>query len=143
MLSQSTYQRIIRASAWYDLAISWPYMAPITLAGMWLGLDQLHETTGFAPMPELTAYGVLFANFFGTVVIIWSLVRLRLNDPKLGRYDAAGRVLFSAWMVVALLNGASPFLYVFLVIEISFGILQALPVRDGKMPVMQKAVPAH
>ncbi|MGR3714212.1 MAG: hypothetical protein ACU0A6_13960 [Shimia sp.] len=81
-------------------------------------------------LPDLNAYATLFANFFGTVVLIWSVVRLRLNDSRLARYDAAGRWLFSAWMLNALFNGASPVLWGFLAIELTFAILQSLPVRE-------------
>jgi hypothetical protein len=130
MLTPLTFSKLYRVSAWYDLLVTWPYMTPITLAAMWSALNGLHGQAGFSPLPELTVYGVLFANFFGTVVIIWSVVRLRLNDPKLARYDAVGRWLFSAWMLQALLNGASPLLWGFLAIELGFAVLQSLPLRQ-------------
>jgi hypothetical protein len=130
MLNPSTFSKIYRVSAWYDLLITWPYMTPLTLAAMWSALNGLHGQTGLPPLPQLTVYGVLFANFFGTVVIIWSVVRLRLNDPSLARYDAIGRWLFSAWMIQALLNGASPILWGFLIIELCFAVLQSLPLRQ-------------
>lgn len=129
MLTPDTFSKIYRISAWYDLIISWPYMTPLTLGAMWSMLNGLHGQVGFPSLPDLTVYGVLFANFFGSVAIVWSIVRLRLNDPNLARYDAATRWLFSAWMITALLNGASPLLWGFLVVEISFGVLQSLPVR--------------
>ena len=130
MLTSSSYRTLYRASAWYDILVTWPYMTPLTLGLMWSFLDQTHAGFGLAPLPELSVYGTLFANFFGTVVIIWSVLRIRLDDPRLGRYDGAGRMLFSSWMIVALLNGASPLLYGFLLIEVAFGILQLLPLRQ-------------
>lgn len=48
---------------------------------------------------------------------------------RLARYDAAGRWVFSAWMLNALLNGASPLLWGFLVVEPGFAVLQSLPLR--------------
>ena len=128
-MSPSTFHRLYRISAWYDLLVTWPYMTPLTLALMWGALNGAHAATGLPPLPALTVYGTLFANFFGTVVIIWSVLRLRLNEPRLARYDAVGRWLFSAWMLTALLNGASPIIWGFLVIELSFAALQSLPVR--------------
>jgi hypothetical protein len=129
MLTRDTFQRIYRISAWYDILVTWPYATPLTLAWMWGFLNGAHAAAGLAPLPELSPYGVVFANFFGTVVLIWSVLRLRLNDSRLARYDAAARWLFSAWMLNALLAGASPLIWGFLAIELSFAVLQSLPVR--------------
>ncbi|MCP4821418.1 MAG: hypothetical protein GY883_19725 [Shimia sp.] len=132
-MSPSTFHRLYRVSAYYDLAVTWPYATPLTLALFWSMLNGTHASLGLAPLPDLNAYATLFANFFGTVVLIWSVVRLRLNDAKLARYDAAGRWLFSAWMLNALLNGASPILWAFLAIELTFAVLQSLPVRQPQL----------
>ncbi|WP_342078514.1 hypothetical protein [Yoonia sp. SS1-5] len=130
MLSAQTYRRIYRASAWYDIIVTWPYALPITFTLIWGGFGGLHDMAGLTPLPQLNPMMVLFANFFGTVVLIWSVVRLRFDNPLLGRYDAAGRMLFSAWMINALLHGGSPVIWVFLITEICWGIAQALPVRS-------------
>lgn len=129
-MSPTAFHRLYRISAWYDLLITWPYMTPLTLGLFWSGMNSAHAVTGLPPLPELNAYAVLFGNFFGSVVIIWSIVRLRLNNPQLARYDALGRWLFSAWMLNALLNGASPLIWGFLLIEISFAVLQSLPINQ-------------
>ena len=131
MLTPTTYRRIYRASAWYDLAIAWPFATPLTLPVLWGLLDAAQGGLGLAPLPALGVYMVLFANFFGTVVIFWSLARLRLDDPLLGRFDAVGRFVFSAWMIWALVHGASPLIAIFLAVEIAFGLVQALPVRQS------------
>lgn len=129
-MSPTAFHRLYRISSWYDLLITWPYMTPFTLGLFWSALNSAHAATGLAPLPELNTYAVLFANFFGSVVIIWSVVRLRLNNPQLARYDAIGRGLFSAWMLNAVSNGASPLIWGFLVIELTFAVLQSLPVRE-------------
>lgn len=110
-------------------------MTPVTLGLFWSALNGAHAATGLAPLPELSTYAILFANFTGSVVIVWSILRIRLNDPKLARYDAIGRWLFSAWMINALLNGASPLIWGFLVIELAFAVLQSLPVREPAQTV--------
>jgi len=130
MLTPTQYARIFRISAWYDLLVTWPYMTPLTLGLTWNALNALHLSIGQEPLPDFTPYAVLFGNFFGTIVIIWSVLRLRLNMAVLARYDAVGRWLFSAWMINALLHGASPLLWGFLVIELTFAMLQSLPVRE-------------
>ncbi len=129
MLSQTTYARIYRLSAWYDLLVTWPYATPLTLAALWSAMGHFHGVMGWPALPDLPVLGVLFGNFFGTVVLIWSLVRLRLNDPALARYDACARWLFSIWMIYALSQGASPVIWLFLLIELGFAVLQSLPLR--------------
>ncbi len=129
MLTSSSYRRFYRLSAWYDLLVTWALATPPTLALLWQGFGRLHGALGLPQLPELTVYAVLFANFLGSVVIVWSLVRLHLDDPRLGRYNAVARYLFSTWMIVALINGASPVLWAFLIVELSFGVVQSLPVR--------------
>ncbi len=70
---------------------------------------------------------VLYANFFGSIVIVWAFLRLRSGMVWMGRYAAAARFMFSAAMIQSLTSGASPLLWGFLVIELTFGILQLLP----------------
>ncbi|MDC0738576.1 hypothetical protein N6L24_09810 [Cognatishimia sp. SS12] len=129
MLSQRQFHRIYRLSAWYDLIVTWPFATPITLALFWSSMGTAHDALGLAPLPALDTYAVLFANFFGTVVLIWSVLRLRLNDVRLARYDAVGRWSFSAWQLYALSQGASPILWGFLIAEVIWAILQSLPLR--------------
>lgn len=129
MLNQRQFAKIYRISAWYDLILSWPYATAPTLLLFLSQINSVHGLLGYPPIPELSATGIMFGNFFGTVVVVWSIVRLRWNDVALARYDAVARWLFSAAMVIALSNGASPLLYAFLVIEVAFAVLQSLPVK--------------
>jgi hypothetical protein len=84
---------------------------------------------------ESPAFGIshlLFAGLMGSVVVVWSLARLKLDLAILGRYDALARLLFALWQIHAVANGATPLLLIFAVFEIVFGIAQALPMdRTG------------
>lgn len=73
---------------------------------------------------------MLFAGLMGSVVVVWSMARLRLKLPVLGRYDAVARLLFAAWQVFAVAIGATPLILVFTVFEMVFGVLQALPYQS-------------
>ena len=131
MLTQPQFARLYRASAWYDLIVTWPFaLAPTLLAVMMLA-GLANDSLGFAPIPDLTSAGIMFGNFFGTVVLVWSVVRLQWNDPVLARYDAFARWMFSLAMIIALTNGASPILLGVLIPELTFAVLQSLPVRGG------------
>ena len=129
MLSFNTYRRIFLASAWYDLAVTAVFATPWTLALLYALFATIHSALGLSPLQSLPPEGVLYANFFGSVVIVWATLRLRSGLVWLARYDAAARFMFSAAMIHALTSGASPLLWGFLVIELTFGILQLLPYK--------------
>jgi hypothetical protein len=128
MLSPSRFRRIFRASAQYDLALSAIFAVAPGVALVWWGMGLLSPLLGLAPPAPLDANAIMFANFFGTVVTIWAVVRLRFDLPVLARYDAAGRLFFALAMITALTNGASPILWAFLIVETLFAMAQLLPV---------------
>jgi hypothetical protein len=78
-------------------------------------------------VPVFEPTHLLAGNLMGSVVVVWSLARLHLGLPILGRYDAVARALFATWQIYAVATGASPLLLVLTVFEVGFGIAQALP----------------
>lgn len=130
MLSETTYRRIVRVSAAYDLIIAVPLATPWTLALVLWAFGSVHTALGLPGVqPEFAPLHMMFGTLMGSVIVAWSLARLHLGLPLLGRYDALARWLFSTWQVYAVLTGASPLLLAFTVIEMLFGVLQVLPYR--------------
>ncbi len=132
MIKHATYMKIMRASAIYDLVVTAPFMLPASFVFVWTSLAGLHQAlalNGTVPAPGI--YLILMANLLGSVVVVWSLARLWVNVAILGRFDAAARFLFALWQIVALMNGASVLLAGYLVIELVFGILQVLSIKDA------------
>ncbi|HEY8594399.1 MAG TPA: hypothetical protein VIL84_04060 [Devosiaceae bacterium] len=126
-----TFRAIVRASAMYDLIATAPFMTPWSLALAIGMIDDLHTRLGLpGTLPAFEATHYLFAGLMGSVVVVWSLARIHLGAPILGRYDAVARLLFALWQVYAVANGATPIILLFTVFEITFGILQALPVNS-------------
>jgi len=132
MLSEAAYKRVVRISAAYDLIVTAPFMTPWSLV-LVLGLfDQLHLWLGLpGQIPAFETTHLLFAGLMGSVVVVWSLARLRLNLAILGRYDALARLCFAAWQIFAVANGATPLLLAFTAFEIGFGVAQVLPHRGS------------
>lgn len=125
-----TFRAIVRASAIYDLVVTTPFMTPWSLMLAIGMIDNLHTRLGLpGALPTFEATHYLFAGLMGSVVVVWSLARIHLAAPILGRYDAVARLLFALWQIYAVANGATPIILVFTVFEILFGILQALPVN--------------
>lgn len=124
----------IRRSALYDLIITGPFATPWTARWVISALGALHDRLGLPgerpALPGITA--ALLASLMGTVVVVWSLVRLRAPTLAHGTADALARAGFSLWMIWALAAGGSPVLGGFLVAEIAWGIAQARAVRVAR-----------
>jgi len=95
-------------------------------------LSALAQALGIGSLPAFEPTHLLMANLMGSVVCVWSVLRLRQTSVALGRYDAVARWLFAAWQAYALASGATLLLVPFLIAEIGFGLLQSLPV--GRVP---------
>jgi hypothetical protein len=131
MFGTSAYLRLMRVSAWYDLLVTAGFATPWTFAAIRSGLNTLSGLLGItARFPAFEPAQMLMANLLGSIVTVWAILRLRDARVQYGRYDAAGRFLFATWQLYALAHGAHPIIWGFFVIEVAFGIAQALPIND-------------
>ena len=130
MWTSMQYRRVVRGSAWYDLIVSAVLATPWSFAalhGVLMSLTQLFDLPG--ELPPFAPAHMLMVNLLGSIVCVWAVLRIRDPQPLYGRYDAVGRFLFAAWQLYALLHGASAVLWVFLFLEVVWGLVQVLPVR--------------
>ncbi len=129
MLTKTSYRKIVRASGIYDLLVTAPFATPFTFAPLDRLLRTLHETSGAGgSFPPFAPSQALLAHLLGSVVVVWSVLRIRTPEERFGRLDAVARWLFSAWMLWAVAHGASTVILAFVVFEVAFGIAQSLPV---------------
>lgn len=132
MLSVSAFRRVVRASAIYDVFMIAPFTTPWTFLLMREHLNTLNLALGGAPLPVFGSFHLLISSLLGSVVMVWSVLRMLDPQPRFGRYDAVARYLFSTWMAWALLVTGQPLLWLFLVPELAFGLAQSLPVRRSE-----------
>lgn len=113
------YQQLVRASAVYDLAVTGAFATPWTFHVVHQVLRQI------SPLPAFEPLHVLFANLLGSIVVIWSLLRIWHPQPVFGLFDSLARGLFFIWQLYYLLamNG-SPIVWFFAVLEFAFGVAQ-------------------
>ncbi|AXA55829.1 hypothetical protein ACNT2N_08345 [Pseudomonas thivervalensis] len=133
MWTSMQYRQVVRGSAWYDLIVSAVLATPWSFAalhGVLMSVAQLFDLPG--DLPPFAPAHVLMVNLLGSIVCVWSVLRIRDPQALYGRYDAVGRFLFAAWMLYALLHGASAMLWVFLFFEVVWGVMQILPVRGER-----------
>ncbi|THV23563.1 hypothetical protein [Glycomyces paridis] len=120
------YLRLVRASAWYDLAVTAGFATPWTYALVHAALNA-GDALGLGAFPEMEVAQVLYANLMGSVVVVWSLLRLLRTERVHGLYDGAARVLFTTWMAYALAHGGPELLWPFLIVEACWGAVQLVP----------------
>lgn len=119
-------QKLVRASAAYDLLLTAPFATPWTFAVAHGHLSALNRALGGAPLPEFGAMHMLFAGLLGSIVVVWSWLRLRDPQPQFATYDGAARFLFSAWFAwtLASVPGSLPLVWLFIVPEFVWGVVQ-------------------
>ncbi len=126
-MNLSTAVRVIRASAVYDLVVTSAFALPWTVGVVFAGIGWVHGTLGLSgalPSPD-SAFTVLFANLMGSLVVVWSVVRLLRPSLALGVADTCARFLFALGMASALSSGGTGLLAGFLVAEVAWGLVQA------------------
>ncbi|MEU3459222.1 hypothetical protein ABZ721_04605 [Streptomyces sp. NPDC006733] len=126
------YLRLVRTSAWYDLVVTAGFATPWTYALMHDALSSLGGTLGLGRLPELDPIQTLYANLMGSVVVVWAVLRILRPLPVHGLLDGVARTLFAAWQAYALAHGAPRFLWLFLAMEVAFGIAQLAPWRHRR-----------
>ncbi|MHA6197486.1 hypothetical protein ACX3YG_24335 [Pseudomonas wadenswilerensis] len=132
MWSQSGYRRLVRASGWYDLLVAAAFVTPWSLMALHGLLRQLSAHWGLAgDLPEFAPLHVLMANLMGSIVCVWSVLRIRDPQAQFGRYDAVGRLLFATWQGYALARGASQLLWGILLLELVWAVLQLWPAGNS------------
>ncbi len=118
-IMDTQYRKIVRASAVYDFVVTAPFVTPWSFAIVHDTLSQIAPTPAFEPTH------LLFVNLFGSIVIVWSILRIRNPQPIYGFYDSIGRALFSTWFLYYLiLYHINPITWIFAVFEILWFIVQ-------------------
>ncbi|MFG6489947.1 hypothetical protein ACG04R_24940 [Roseateles sp. BYS78W] len=125
----SQFRCVVRASAAYDLVVTAPFATPWSFAIAFGQLGAVNHALGGQPLPAFAPLQMLFALLMGSVVLVWSVLRLRAPTQQFGRYDAAARGLFSLWMAWAWAQTGQPVLLLFLLPELAWAVVQAWRVR--------------
>jgi len=129
-LSSTASRRLVRASALYDLFLTAGFATPWTFALVHGQLSSVNVALGGAALPAFMPFHVLIACLMGSVVLVWSTLRILEPSTRLGRFDGAARFLFTLWMAWCLHATGAPLLWLFIVPEFAWGVAQWWPVRD-------------
>ncbi|MFJ4052127.1 hypothetical protein ACIPZC_01475 [Pseudomonas sp. NPDC089743] len=131
MWTTAQYRKLVRASGIYDLLITIGFVTPWSFALLHQWLSSLHDILNLSgQVPLFDPMHVMMANLMGSIVCVWSWLRIRDPQQRFGHYDAVGRILFASWQLYALAHGASALLWVILMLEVLWAIVQLAPVRS-------------
>ncbi len=129
-LSTRHFLCIVRASAVYDLLVTAPFATPWSFELLSRQLSAINQSLGGASLPAFGVFHVLIACLLGSLVMVWSVLRLVQPSIRLGRFDGAARGLFVTWMAWALALSGAPVLWLFIVPEAAWGLMQWLPIAS-------------
>ena len=127
-------------NGWSSMIVTAAFATPFTFAPLERALRVLHHASGAGgALPPFSPSHALMAHLLGSVVIVWSVLRIREPEERFGRLDAVARWLFSAWMLWAVAHGASTLILGFVVFELAFGVAQSLPVAKAHAGTASRA----
>ncbi|WP_343730799.1 hypothetical protein [Duganella sp.] len=129
-MKTTTFRKIVLGSAIYDLIVTAPFATPWSFAYAHEHLAVINQALGGTPLPAFTPFHVLFACLLGSVVLVWSVLRVSDPQARYGRFDGVARFLFTTWMGWTLAVTGAPLLWLFIVPEFAWGVAQWLPVRS-------------
>ena len=132
-MTEVHYLRWVRASALYDLFVTWPLATPWTLSLLLAQLAALHQQLGLTgQMPAPDPLHQLLGALLGSLVLVWAGLRAWRPTVLLGRLDLITRLAFLSWELWAVGQGLSPLLLGFAFFEALFALAQAWPLRRSK-----------
>ncbi|ANQ85529.1 hypothetical protein dqs_2499 [Azoarcus olearius] len=140
-MTESRYRQLVRASGIYDVLATAAFATPWTYPLLFQLFNRI------APMPAFEPTHALFVNLLGSVVLVWSALRIWRPDPVFGLFDAYARALFFCWqMYYLLVHHVTPVVWAFAAIELLLGVLQAVGywrlVGRSTAPAAEKRAPA-
>jgi hypothetical protein len=120
------YRKLVRLSGVYDLAVTFPFAFPVLCELQVQFLTRLHVSLDLSGgIPDFQPIHYFFMNLMGSVVIVWSILRIKHPENILGLYDSYARFMFAGVMLFYLLMSQVTGLLWFLVFpEIAWGVVQ-------------------
>jgi hypothetical protein len=125
-MKKSTYRKVVRYSAIYDVVMTFAFAFPVLAIWNLSLLSDINSQFAFSgSIPVFQPLHLFFVNLMGSVVLVWSAIRIYKPEPILGLYDSFARFLFSFNMLYYLLmHDVSGLLWVMVIPEFIWGVIQ-------------------
>jgi hypothetical protein len=125
-MKKSSYRKVVRYSAMYDVVMTFAFAFPVLAVWNINLLSDIHIQYAFSgSIPEFQPLHLFFVNLLGSVVLVWSAIRIYKPEAILGLYDSFARFLFSFNMLYYLLmHDVTGLLWVIFIPEVTWGFIQ-------------------
>ena len=114
---------ITRAGAWYDLFATMGFATPWTAGLVLSAMSSL--PLGGARISTFDEGQLLFVTLMGTVVTMWSVLRIMRPTREKLIADTVARGVFTVWMIRAAALGAPRVILIFAALELVWMFVQA------------------
>ncbi len=125
-MKKSTYRKVVRYSAIYDVLMTFSFAFPVLVVwniGLFSDIHTQYEFSG--SIPDFQPLHLFFVNLLGSVVLVWSAIRIYKAEAILGLYDSFARFLFSFNMLYYLLmHDVTSLLWIMFIPELAWGFIQ-------------------
>lgn len=123
---EKNYRKIVRAGGIYDVVATAPLALPGVVSVQLQTLEKIQQGLGLSgQFPVFDPFQLFFLNLFGSLAVIWGVLRIIKPEPLLGLTDGIARAVLSGLMLYYLVVWNIPQVVVlFIVPEILFGVLQ-------------------
>lgn len=123
---EKNYRKIVRAGGIYDVVATFPLALPGLVSVQLQTLEKIQRGLGLSgQFPVFDPFQLFFLNLFGSLAVIWGVLRIIKPEPLLGLTDGVARAVLSGLMLYYLIVWDIPQVVVlFIVPEILFGIAQ-------------------
>lgn len=114
-------EKVVRGVAWLDMAVTLPFALPFVAEALISIIHFVDRSFGVATpaaMFEMEPLAMLFTHIMGVLGVVWALARLRTASLFLARIDAAARLAVAVLIALAIAQGATPVLWLFVLTEV-------------------------
>ena len=125
-MKKSTYLNVVRYSAIYDVVMTFGFAFPVLVVWNIGFFADIHSKYAFSgSIPEFLPMHLFFVNLLGSIVLVWSAIRIYKPVAILGLYDSFARFLFSFNMLYYfLIHDVTGILFVMFIPEMTWGLIQ-------------------
>jgi len=126
-------ERAIRGVAGADMVITLPFALPFIADAMIVLIYAIDRQFGLdtpSVFFEMGPLAMMFAHIMGVLGVLWAVVRLRNPSSDLARLDAFARLAVAALIVYAMMQGATPVLWLFVATELAGCAIQFVVLRE-------------
>ena len=120
------YRQLVRAAAVYDFVLAAPFAVPGLPSLLFGLLGPLNQTMGGTGFPGFDPLQTLFVQLMGSLIAVWSVLRIVRPRWEFGVADASARGLFSLHYALLIAAGGHPLGWFLLVPEVLWGLAQGV-----------------